>query len=135
MDAARESGYAGKLRWRADLLQALEDVADGVHSVLEYRYIRDVERAHRLPVAERQVHAVQDVSAVYRDVFYRQYGVIVELDGKASHVDRRPQDNRRDNAAAARGVITLRYGWADVTERSCPTAYEVAQTLIARGWP
>ena len=124
-----------KLRWRADILQALEDVADGVHSVLEYRYIRDVERAHRLPVAERQVHAVQDGGAIYRDVFYRQYGVIVELDGKASHVDRRPQDNRRDNAAAAHDVLTLRYGWADVTERSCPTAYEVAQTLIARGWP
>jgi hypothetical protein len=124
-----------KLRWRADILQALEDVADGVHSVLEYRYLRDFERAHRLPVADRQALAVQDGGAIYRDVFYRQYGVVVELDGRASHADRRLQDNRRDNLATARGVATLRYGWADVTELPCQTAYEVAQTLAARGWP
>jgi hypothetical protein len=45
------------------------------------------------------------------------------------------EDNRRDNAAAARGVITLRYGWADVTERGCETAFEVGETLSRRGWP
>ncbi len=38
-----------KLRWRADL-EALVVAADnGDHSVLEFRYHRDVERAHRLP--------------------------------------------------------------------------------------
>ena len=124
-----------RVRWRADILLALEDVADGVHSVLEYRYLRDVERAHRLPAADRQAHGVQDGGTIYRDVFYRQYGVVVELDGRASHADRRLQDNHRDNVAAARGVATLRYGWADVTERCCQTAFEVAQTLTARGWP
>src|SRR5215469_16787280 len=35
-----------RIRWRAEILEALEDVADGVHSPLEYRYLRDVERAH-----------------------------------------------------------------------------------------
>jgi hypothetical protein len=124
-----------KLRWRTEVLQALDDVEAGVHSPLEYRYLRDVERAHGLPVAERQAHAVQGGQTIYRDVFYRQYGVVVELDGEASHADRRLQDNRRDNTAAAIGVITLRYGWADVTERPCRTAAEVAQTLRARGWP
>jgi very-short-patch-repair endonuclease len=124
-----------KLRWRAEIGQALDDVEAGVHSPLEYRYLRDVERAHGLPVAERQVCDRQSGRTIYRDVFYRQYGVAVELDGRASHADRHLQDNRRDNAAAACGVITLRYGWADVTERPCQTAAEVAQTLRARGWP
>ena len=36
-----------KLRWRADLAAALAEVRDGAHSVLEHRYIRDVERRAR----------------------------------------------------------------------------------------
>jgi very-short-patch-repair endonuclease len=124
-----------KLRWRSEILEALGDVADGVHSPLEHRYRRDVERAHGLPTAKRQAQAVQGGRGIQRDVFYRQYGVVVELDGKASHADRRIEDNRRDNAAAARGLITLRYSWADVTERRCATAFEVGTTLRRRGWP
>ena len=123
-----------RLRWRTEILQALADVEAGVHSPLEYRYLRDVERAHGLPPAERQARAAQGGRTIHQDVFYRQYGVVVELDGRASHADSRLQDNRRDNAAAARGIITLRYGWPDVTEHSCDTASEVAQTLARRGW-
>jgi hypothetical protein len=125
----------GRTRWRTEILQALEDVADGVHSPLENRYLRDVERAHGLPTAKRQAHATQGGRGIRRDVFYREYGVVVELDGRLSHADRRLQDNRRDNAAAARGILTLRYGWADVTERCCETAFEVGETLSRRGWP
>lgn len=125
-----------KIRWRTEILEALEDVADGVHSPLEYRYVRDVERAHGLPAGRRQVHARHGGRRIYRDVCYLQYGVVVELDGKASHpAEQRLQDNRRDNAAAARGLITLRYGWADVSERACVTAFEVGKTLSGRGWP
>jgi hypothetical protein len=61
-------------------------------------------------------------------------GAVPELDGRASHAERRLQDNCRDNATAAHGLITLRYGWADVTERACETAFEVAETLRGRGW-
>ncbi len=124
-----------KLRWRAEIMQSLDDVEAGVHSPLEYRYLRDVERAHGLPTAERQARAIQGGRTIHRDVFYQRYGVVVELDGRASHADRRLQDGRRDNAAAAQGVITLRYGWADVAEHPCETASEVGQALAMRGWP
>jgi len=129
-------GQRAKMRWRAEIELALRDVARGVHSPLEHRYVRDVERAHGLPIADRQAQAEQHGRLIYRDARYREYGVAVELDGRASHPDeQRWQDKHRDNAAAAAGIVTLRYGWADVTERSCETAREVASVLASRGWP
>src|SRR5262249_42109168 len=78
-----------KFRWRAEILQPLDDVKAGVPSPLEYRSLRDVERAQGLPAGERQVPAVQSGRTIYRDVLYKHYGVVVELDGRASHADRR----------------------------------------------
>jgi hypothetical protein len=124
-----------RLRWRAEISEALGDVAAGAHSPLEYRYVRDVERAHGLPPADRQARADHDGHDIFRDALYRRYRVAVELDGRANHPDeQRWRDQRRDNAAAAEGVITLRYGWADVTEAACETAREVGTALAGRGW-
>ncbi len=124
-----------RARWRRELRQALQDVADGAHSVLEYRYLHDVERAHGLPRPDRQAEADRHPGRIFRDIHYRRYRVTVELDGTASHPDeQRWQDKRRDNAAAADGIFTLRYGWADVTERPCETAREIAAVLGRGGW-
>jgi hypothetical protein len=125
-----------KARWRSEIDLALRDVADGVHSPLEYRYVHDVERAHGLPTAKRQTSASQHGGRIHRDARYGRYGLVIELDGQASHPDeRRWHDKHRDNAAAAEGLATLRYGWADVTERTCETAAEIAEVLRRRGWP
>jgi hypothetical protein len=124
-----------KMRWRSEIGFALKGVADGVHSPLEYRYLRDVERAHGLPAGDRQASALSRGQTIFRDVRYRKYGLVVELDGRASHPDeQRWADKRRDNAAAAHGLSTLRYGWADVTECACETAHEVGAVLSRRGW-
>ena len=124
-----------KTRWRAEIREALEDVANGAHSPLERRYLRDVERAHGLPTADRQACAVLNGRVIQRDVRYRRYRVVVELDGAAYHpAERRLADSRRDNAAAAQGMVTLRYGWSDVATRPCQIAAEVAKTLRAHGW-
>jgi hypothetical protein len=124
-----------RARWRGELTQALLDVAEGVHSPLEYRYLHGVERAHGLPRPDRQAEADRHPGRIFRDIHYRRYRVAVELDGKASHPDeQRWQDKRRDNAAAADGIFTLRYGWADVTERPCETAQEIATVLARGGW-
>jgi len=129
-------GLRAKARWRGEIDLALRDVADGAHSALEHRCVRDVERAHGLPKPNRQASASQRGHPVYRDARYKQYGVVVELDGKASHPDeQRWSDKHRDNAAAADGLATLRYGWTDVTERTCETAAEIAAVLRRRGWP
>ena len=44
-------------------------------------------------------------------------------------------DDVADNAAAADGLFSLRYGWADITEHACETACEVGAVLSRRGWP
>jgi hypothetical protein len=124
-----------KVRWRSEISQALADVAAGVQSALEYRYVHGVERAHGLPRPDRQAPAADRGGRIFRDIHYREYRAAVELDGRASHPDaRRWRDKHRDNAAAADGIITLRYGWADVTERPCETAGEIAAVLARAGW-
>jgi hypothetical protein len=125
----------GRLRWRRELDQALAQDAGGVHSVLEYRYLRDVERPHHLPQATRQARVRDHGQTEYRDILYEAYLVAVELDGRAAHPgDRRWPDIHRDNAAAATGVITLRYGWLEVTQHPCRVAAQVAKVLEYRGY-
>jgi hypothetical protein len=124
-----------RVRWRKEMYLALEDVDAGANSVLELRYLRDVERAHGLPASERQAPGQQRGREVFRDVRYREYQVLVELDGQASHPDeRRWKDKYRDNAAAVDGYVSLRYGWADTGERACETASQVAAVLRRQGW-
>jgi predicted transcriptional regulator of viral defense system len=124
-----------KMRWRAELDDVLAAAGDGIHSVLEYRYLRDVERAHGLPRSRHQVRVVIDGKPVYRDAYYDEYRVAVELDGRLAHPDdERWRDSRRDNMAGARGVVTYRYSWRDVYGHACETAALQAQILRLRGW-
>ena len=105
-----------RLRWRADLHELIVAAADGDHSVLEFRYHRDVERAHGLPEPSRQVpFATPAGRRGRRDRVYEEYGVVVELDGRLAHpAENQWKDKARDNAAAAEGKQSLRYGWMHV---------------------
>ena len=76
-----------KLRWRAELAQALGDIGTGVHSVLEYRYLHRVERPHGLPRAVRQAKVDAHGRNRYLDNLYDDYAVCVELDGLQAHPD------------------------------------------------
>lgn len=121
--------------WRRELASALAETGAGSHSLLELRYVRDVERPHGLPRGQRQVKTRRGQRTEYKDVLYQPFGVGVETDGAVSHpVQARWRDQQRDNAAAVSGVITLRYGWADVTQRPCAVAAQVAAVLRSRGW-
>jgi hypothetical protein len=125
-----------KLRWRADLRELIAASASGNHSVLEYCYERDVERAHGLPEPVRQApFAGPDGRRGRRDRLYQGYGVLVELDGRLAHAaEDQWRDKARDNAAAVTGLQTLRYGWTQVTRQPCATAAEVARVLRVHGW-
>jgi very-short-patch-repair endonuclease len=116
------------------LLEALVgEVAAGARSPLEVRYAREVERAHRLPEAVRQSSPLAGYAS---DVWYREYGLVVELDGRAFHRGQAALDDMdRDNAHGLVGVTTLRFGWRQVTARPCQTAAIVSRALRERGWP
>jgi hypothetical protein len=81
--------------------------------VLEFRYHRDVERAHDLPESSRQVAFTgSDGRRGRRDCVYEGYQVVVELDGRRAHpVEAQWKDRARDNAAAVDGQQSLRYSW------------------------
>jgi len=124
-----------RLRWRDALITAVADVGSGCHSLLELRYLRDVERAHALPVGSRQRRRQSERTTTYSDVEYEDYGVNVELDGRVGHDgEAKLRDNQRDNRCAAGGRRVLRYGWADVNVRACGTAAQVASALRNGGW-
>lgn len=121
-------------RPRVHRRRLLEDLCDlkstGIHSVLEWRFHRTVERAHRLLTPSRQV-TVQFGESV--DVHYPEFGVIVELDGETFHD--RDRDARRDNRnMLRRGMITLRFTWHRVRTDPCGVAAEIVEALRQRGW-
>jgi hypothetical protein len=124
-----------KMRWRPELGDVLAAAGDGIHSVLEYRYLRDVERAHGLPASKHQLRVVINGKTVYRDAYYEEYQVAVELDGRLAHPDEeRWRDSHRDNEASAEGVRTCRYTWRDVYGHPCKTALLQARILRQHGW-
>jgi hypothetical protein len=125
-----------KLRWRCELHELIAAAASGDHSVLEYRYERDVERAHGLPEPVRQAPFTEpDGQRGRRDRLYRDFGVVVELDGRLGHgPEDQWRDKDRDNAAAVDRQQTLRYGWEHVRWHPCATALQVARVLKVHGW-
>jgi Transcriptional regulator, AbiEi antitoxin len=124
-----------RIRWRSEIGYALDPVNAGVHSILEFRFVNRVERPHGLPPGTRQRPARRGLRHEYADTAYEEYATLVELDGRAAHPESsRHLDTNRDNANIADGWVTLRYGWIEVSERSCEVAAQLAQALRCRGW-
>ena len=99
-----------RMHWRNEILCALGSIAAGVHSNLEHRCLSDVERAHRLPTAIRQARMVIDSRSRYLDNLYEEFGVALELDGRAAQrTEDRWRDIHRDILSALPGLTTLRY--------------------------
>jgi hypothetical protein len=123
-----------KVRWRTDLGIVLGEIGSGAHSLLEHRYIRDVERPHGLPPATRQARTGSGQRSRFVDNLYEGAGLAIELDGQVAHaIEERWADMHRDNVHAAAGFVTLRYNWADVTGRACTVAWQVGEVLRQRG--
>jgi len=126
----------GRLRHRALVLAVLDDVERGTHSVLEHRYLRDVERAHGLPTGTWQRRRSVDGRTEYSDVDYEPFTVTVELDGRAGHEgwDAQNRDARRDLDQAVAGWVPVRLRHRQVFRDACVTAVRLGRLLQTRGW-
>lgn len=131
-ELARRQGH----RHSRVLGPALAEVEDGAQSGAEVLYVRDVERAHGLPVGSRQ--APSDAGRRrFHDNEYEDYSLIVEVDGRLGHerwADR-VKDGRRDRQLLSSARATTRVFWADVAATPCDTAVDIGAILRARGWP
>lgn len=125
-----------RLRQRRLVLAVLDDVERGTQSVLERRYLRDVERAHGLPAATWQRRRLVAGRTEYADATYAPQQVSVEIDGRAAHEgwDAENRDGRRDLDQAAAGWTTVRLRSRQVMRDACETAARLAALLQARGW-
>jgi len=121
-------------RWRAVLLDALNDIGSGAQSTLEVSFHRDFVRPHGLPRGERQAPAVS--SHQHTDVAYPQLRLLVELDGLAFHATptARLTDSRRDRRGAVRGWMTVRAGWVDARLHPCELAVDLGIVMRRCGW-
>ncbi|WP_061961272.1 hypothetical protein [Demequina flava] len=108
-----------RVRGRASLLKRCDWAADGVESFLEEQGGARVLVGAEFEGVVRQ-HRVRIMGDLYRlDAYDPATRTAFEFDGAAFH-DRAPQrmkDIRRDAALATVGIMTVRFGYADVMQR------------------
>ena len=121
-----------RVRRRALWEAVLSDLA-GIESTLEFRYRRDVERAHGLPTGVRQVSVSKGTRS---DIAYPEYRLLIELDGRRGHEEAGGvfRDMNRDNTHGEQGWTTFRYGSADVYGKACGVGRQVWTFVHDRGW-
>jgi hypothetical protein len=133
----RALGRRARVAGRPLISGMLSDLRTGACSVLERGYLHRVERPHGLPRARRQRPSLASGERTDQDVRYEEYGVIVELDGRAIHD--RPEswdaDAARDLAElATAAAVTARVTYGLVFGRQCATAGWIGQILQRQGW-
>ena len=121
-------------RHRRALELSLGIVAEGAESVLEVDFLTRVVRAHGLPPLRIAVPDRLGELSIRRDFDDDDHRLVVEVDGRVAHQDRRSADIRRDRATAARGVVTLRAEWVDVYYDSCRLAADILAAERSRGY-
>jgi len=115
----------------------VQDLGSGMCSVLERGYFHRVERPHGLPRRQRQVTSRATGKRTDQDVRYREYGLIVELDGRGYHDNPKAWDDdaRRDIAECATSdLMTVRVTYGLVFGDECRTARWMGAILQRRGW-
>lgn len=138
IDIERQLTDRRPYRYQRVLTAALHRMAGGIASVLEDMYALDVETAHGIPPAQRQMPFEVDGHTLWEDAVYDHVGVplTVRLDGRAYHSNPLVafRDRRRDNAAELAGRSRLVFGWRDIREHPCDAAREVLTVLHRLGW-
>jgi hypothetical protein len=124
-----------RVRRRSVIEAAVADAAGGAESAYEIDFARLCRRGG-LPEPTRQaVRTDRDGRKRYRDVFFEEWGVQVEIDG-SQHMEIRTwyADTRQGNQIIISGVRLLRFpGWA-VRHDPDQVIADVRAALTAAGW-
>jgi very-short-patch-repair endonuclease len=124
-----------RLRRRAVIAAAVADAAAGAQSVSEIEFARLCRRAG-LPEPSRQV-VRRDAAGRkrYRDVYFDEWGVHVEIDG-GQHMDVRAwsADMRQHNEIVIAGDRLLRFTSWMIRRRPDEVVAQMRAALIAAGW-
>lgn len=120
-----------RVRHQALMREMCAEAEQGVQSVLEWLFLKDVVRRHGLPEPALQVSLV---SGTRTDAVFEGFTFVVELDGRLGHEEEPFRDMHRDNRLTARGILTLRFGWDDVIKRPCAVAAQIRELLAIQGW-
>jgi very-short-patch-repair endonuclease len=117
------------LRHRALLIEVLDMCGNGAHSLLEVSHER-IQRTHGLPLGRRQVRHGLAVVDVDLD------GLIVELDGRAGHleVENWWGDMLRDDLHTVEGRAVLRFPGFLLLTHPHLVAHVEGAALARRGW-
>jgi very-short-patch-repair endonuclease len=119
---------------RALLRGLLRDVTDGIGSLGEREFAR-LCRRRGLPEPTRQVLRRTPNGRVYFDVWWEQYGVVVEIDG-VQHLDAANlvADALKQNEASLEGATVLRVPNFALRADPDPFLDQLEAALIAGGW-
>ncbi|MEK6326587.1 MAG: type IV toxin-antitoxin system AbiEi family antitoxin domain-containing protein [Actinomycetota bacterium] len=112
---ARRAGQPGVRRLRR-VLETGHVGEDIPRTVLEERFIR-LCRAGELPIPEVNVWLALAGEEMQVDFLWRMHGVVVEVDGFATHGTRGAfqRDRRRDQLLSLAGWQVIRFTWDDVS--------------------
>jgi len=124
-----------RLRRRAVIAAAVADAAGGAESVVEIGFARLCRRAG-LPEPSRQVVRRDGAGRKrYRDVYFDEWGVHVEVDGE-QHMEVRAwsEDMRQHNEIVIAGERLLRFTSWLVRQRPDEVVAQVRAALLAAGW-
>ncbi len=123
-----------RLRRRRLISAVLGDITDGVQALGELDFARECRR-RGLPTPSRQVVRRGPHGRVYLDVYFDEYGVIVEIEG-AHHdaVDNAVDDALRQNALTTGPDDFVRIPVIGLRTRTDAFMDQLERKLISRGW-
>lgn len=127
-ELVREAVARRQRQFHRKLLNELLTCVPAYDSVLEYMWVVNVERRHRIRPSTRQWISPDNNR---HDGAWLDLKTIYELDGEAYHNDAkvRSRDSEKDYQARSRGFQVLRYRYADVAYHACTTAANLVETV------
>lgn len=119
----------------AQLRQAVEEVSVGARSAGEAEFLQLI-RSAGLPMPQLNAPIAVDGRRFRVDALWSDCKVVVEIDGRAWHVQagRWENDLQRQNLLHAAGYVIVRFPMRRLYEDPVGVIDELRAVLIARGW-